>query len=103
MSETPFRVVDINDMWKVVGPTNRPIFEHPLEWISTNRCDLANAAWTTANGPELTRQRDEAVELLRECGAMLDAAMAFGLLPANDARTDLQARIDAAIRRGEVK
>lgn len=112
MSETPFRVVPCPgwpDIRNVVAP-NGTKFADGLAPIGAKAvADNLNAAWTAANGPELTRQRDEAVALLREADAWLSlcAHRLASETPkvGEPSRADILAvcaKIAAALRRGEV-
>lgn len=66
MIDAPFRVMPTSDpeWWRVVAPDGK---EYTKSKCAAH-ADVAilNSAWVAANGPALTRQRDEAVELLRE-------------------------------------
>jgi hypothetical protein len=113
MSETPFRVefnvIGGSSAYEVVGPNGRVgVWTDKL--VANTRAHIANRAWVDSNGPDLTRQRDEAVALLREADAWLSlcAHRLASETPkvGEPSRAEILAmctKIAAALRRGEGK
>lgn len=67
MSETPFRVEPtMHGNFGVADPQGRYFYTRSNKGDANAACHDLNAAWSAAGGPALTRQRDEAVALLRD-------------------------------------
>lgn len=101
MSDAPFRVEPtMHGNFGVADPKGRYFYTRSNKADADAMCSDLNTAWTAAGGPTLTRQRDEAWELLAELDAwIVSAASAWKM--SGSTQTESQMNIDELQRMHE--